>query len=355
MKTRKDKDCDNFSNTDLRAGLKQFVQELSTRGSDVNVWTKRSPYLAYLRFRNVVEDSGATASTADQFYAVLETVKRIANRDEEKAIELLLSVAQMADKPRPKAMAVRKGIKRVRDPKYEELQWLQNLITKVRKTKFGGVDLWSLVEKKSYLLHKYSPEKENQTDYLNDFFVFPSEDADLCTTINDVVLQDIEILKAGLEHHTQRLFADYPRDEVKCWFVHAFREYSVRFLKDWKQFQRPTKSMPNFKKRHDLFVRFVNGETPSELGYTHNNYHHFTQKVVPQAIIGLLFQLYVLLYYDSDRRWIDLKDKADAVGAILTDVPDRQIPQFIDILKAEYPALYGLELSLIKPLKNAPF
>jgi hypothetical protein len=355
METKTDKDRNIILNINLRDKLKEFLRELSARGSDLHIWSNRSPLFVYRRFCDIMDDFGATRPADNEFYSVLKRVKKAASRDEEDAIDILLSAAQARDKPLAKTVKPSKGVWRVRNPEYGELAWLDNIVTEIDTKGYANIDLFPLIEKKSYLLHKYSPEREEQSDYLDEFFVFGPGDTKVRTAINDLVLLYINLLKPGLDYHCLHLFRVYPTDKVKYWFVDAFRQYSVRFLKDWAQYKRPARYMPNFEKKHDLLARFLNGETPKQLGYKRSTYHHFTHEVVPQGIIGFLFYMYYLLYYESDGEWIRLKDKADAMSDILKDVPERRIPQVLDILKTAYPSIYALESELYEPLKNSPF
>jgi len=81
------------------------------------------------------------------------------------------------------------------------------------------------------------------------------------------------------------------------WLVDYFGPAAKRYVPDHKKYDLPkAKKKADFQKAFRLFSRFLNGETPKNLGYTKQTYRNFTETVRPRGQIVLLYIVHMLLY-----------------------------------------------------------
>ncbi|MCX5803487.1 MAG: hypothetical protein NTU69_08165 [Proteobacteria bacterium] len=331
-----EKEKDYILDKKLKDSVGNFLIELTTIGTHLHDF-RRSPWILYNNFRDAI-GYGLTFPSEEQFYAMLSQFKKDRKKDEDSAIDNFISSLSIRQKRGVLTKAsLKKGIWRVRDKNYEDLKLVYISYNAATRVKFGDIEIFDLIIDKSYLLEKYKLESEKSYDYMKRYFKMPPSSFSFSTLNNHGVMHFIKYFRAALDYQVKHLFETHPQLETRRWFVDVFDKYSIRFLPAWEQYKRKSTNRPDFKNSWHKFIKFLNGKTYKDLGYSNKTCHHFTKQVTPQGKIWLLYGIYSLLYRRIDREWLQLKEKKAQIQNILKSIPEDQIRDFLDSLKTEYP------------------
>ena len=202
-----------------------------------------------------------------------------------------------------------KGVKKTRGKDFI-------LIERLLADLSGMKDIFPLVPWKALLLHYKGPQEENSCAYirvLNKDGVLPPganifeavavhSGAKLAKDermLNKRVLEGIAYMNKAMNALAGIVLTDKKR---KQWLVDRMGPGCKRLLPDWNKYQKKDKghAKPDFQKAVSIFDKFIGGTSALKLGYRKSTYHHFKDKISPQAGIVLLEWLHNVLYGKID-------------------------------------------------------
>lgn len=165
--------------------------------------------------------------------------------------------------------------------------------------------------------------------------------------INSSVLACIKYLKDALSY-IPILIKEKPY--TKKWVIDVFGDITIKhYMPDLISSKRKSYNLPNFYSNYKKFIKFINGATSKELGYTSKTYHCFTDSIAPQGIIVLLQKIHELLYGEIDREIAFLQEKINQINDILKDVPPMTKGNILFKLQSDHCKKFPI---LSKPPKN---
>jgi len=310
--------------------------------------SKWSPYYKFSKFKTCVNNIKDWGLGEKQFHILLSKYETDIRTGEVSPEDIFLESLFRTAKKNPTTKEYLTSIKeklkpgkRLRGKDYMDYKALHDALTSLHENNKAYPQMTFLPIEKSYRLEKYSDEKKDSIDYMRQWLQIPSainsKDNELLYELNKVIVTNIIFFKTALNFHAKKLLEQKNDSRIKRWFVDVFGEYSTRFLPDWEKWRRHSHNKPDFKKSFELFIKFINGSTSKDLGYTSQTYHHFLNDHKPQGIIFLLFKIYSLVFYPIDTEWIAKKRVANYIRKELDTLPYDHRRELLVQLNEEIP------------------
>jgi len=211
-----------------------------------------------------------------------------------------------------------KGEKKMKLPNWEVFKVAWDMLNP-KSTDYLGDDLISLIAFKSHLLEPYRspvlPAMPSKEDFLPAYILCAlgissnqyDKDMKLRKWVDDMNLRvdhEIWFLKKVLSVMTPWVLKQYP--DATLWFSDIFGDAAWYYGHPRK---RKSSNRPKYEKSYDLFIRQLEGETRSQLGYTRNTYHNFIKSRRPQGALMFLREIHDLLYGLTERAQENIHNK----------------------------------------------
>lgn len=283
--------------------IESLLQKACT-GSLDNIW----PIFSKIHFYMSIHLPDAPPISLSRFRILIDKLNCEQEHNWYNAFESFWTALQNQDTNTPENIAQLKkaaskskkhpGVKCVRSLFWGEFNLLSDILDKQDDTT-------------RYLLSEKMYRRSQNTDgddlgYIFDAYGIPEDMRSVnelrmyVESINQLLEIDIEILEGYLQRIPE---LETQKPQVLKWVVGYMGHHISKYLPNWESYnQERNRRKKPYKQQREKLVRFLNGETYKELGYTTNTWHNFNETGGPKGIAGLLIEAYDILHGQNAAR-----------------------------------------------------
>ncbi|MGD9579709.1 MAG: hypothetical protein AB7Y74_15850 [Syntrophorhabdus sp.] len=299
------------------------------------------PLLNLEVFESIVEDLRKN-SRRDKKAAIDKVMKDIAEYHESQNDEPLFKISKVKASKRPHRQH-QGGQKRGRDLIWDDTKIVWDMLENPQSPFYLSIKYRILVWLKALLIVQGIKDDKAYIAETLGILPFEMEDEELqkaVMNLNDQVSEILDILNKYLAYIPE-LIKEKPN--CKKWFMDVFGYSIFRHLPDEPVNVKPSvKRKAEFHRSYSLLVKFINGATYRELGYSKKTYHNFTDFVGLKGLVFFLNRVHKTVYDLVESHLIGTAVMVYKIENLFKDLP-RGIYRnaIVQLYKKEFPDLYA--------------